>query len=149
MVPEAKLSVISSTTHIPSKFQHKDIQNWEAISRVTEQTHGAWTPRTCWFYFSRNAGPRTGIHRRLFLGWGECRQFWWSQGKDLASVDLVPKMMGAFFPSWWWKGDTWLAACIQTSSRQCSLSKDPLSKGVGKWMKTNSFGGFSACCLSD
>lgn len=26
MVPEAKLSVISSITHIPSKFQHKDIQ---------------------------------------------------------------------------------------------------------------------------
>lgn len=67
MVPEAKLSLALSA-HIPSKFQHKALQSWQAISHAMRSTHWAWSPQASLFDSAWNGGLRTGARPETLPG---------------------------------------------------------------------------------
>ena len=67
MVPEAKLSFILSTTHIPSKFQRQTLQSKQAVRHSSTDALGL-TPGTRFFTPLGLEAPAQGPDARLFLG---------------------------------------------------------------------------------
>ena len=156
MIPEAKPSFILSTAHIPSKCQHRAIQNEQGVSHGAQQTRWAWWkgPQIGLSTSLGMEAPGQGLRQGALPGpSGGLLGLMQLKKRSSFICEFSSKITGTFFPlvvqernlAYWLYPDQQSPHSVALVC-WCSITICWRNEGVNEW-KPTSLAGFSACFL--